>query len=48
MTSGRVADPGPAVTDTLFTGGVKTGDLGRFPDLGGRWALGALCCGGTR
>lgn len=32
MTSGRLADPWPAVTDALFTGGVQTGNPGRFPD----------------
>lgn len=33
VTSNRVAGPRRAVTDALFTGDVKTGDPGRFPDL---------------
>lgn len=39
VTSGRLADPWPAVTDALFTGGVQTGNPGRFPDsvAAGRW-----------
>lgn len=39
MTSGRLADPWPAVTDALCTGGVQTGAPGRFPDVAaaGHW-----------
>lgn len=43
MSSGPVSDLGPVVTDALFVRGVKTGDPGRFPDLGACRALGALC-----